>query len=110
MNAHTTHKTKITILRIFTPEEVLGTAPPVTATFGNDSCPVFSTDSEFLIEGDWPSLPRGFCEGAWSSIKEYVQTIHAGGNFPMWLEEPGTAVVSCPDGCRPVIFKIERTR
>jgi len=100
--------TQITVLKVFKPEEVLGSNPPLTAHFGNKPCSIFTTGEEFLLQGAWPSKPEGFCEAAWGAMKPYVQTIHAGGNFPHWIKEPGTAVISCPDGFRPVVFKIER--
>lgn len=50
------------------------------------------------------------CDKAWKSMMEYVMTLaHGGQQFydNEWLNDPNLAVVSCNDGIRPVIFKIE---
>lgn len=43
------------------------------------------------------SCPEGFCERAWSAIAAAVSS--SGCSSP--------AIVSCPDGTRPVIFRID---
>jgi len=39
-----------------------------------------------------------------------IMTLRFGGNpwFPEYYEDHGVAVACCPDGLRPVIFKLER--
>ena len=100
-------KVKLTVLRRFTPEEVLGKDPPVTAHFGNQACPVF-TDGQEMVVG-YVREPAVFpCESAWGSLRPFLVTLNNGGNFEWWVDRPGLAVVSCPDGFRPVVFKMER--
>jgi len=31
-----------------------------------------------------------------------------GGEFPSFYDEPGVAAITCPDGLRPVLYKVER--
>lgn len=63
----------------------------------------------YYCEDGWQK-PEGLCDNAWKSMMEYVMTLaHGGRQFydDEWLNEPNLAVVSCNDGIRPVIFKIE---
>ena len=100
--------TKITVLGIFKPEEVFREDPKATANYSDQPCPVFHEGQEMLSQGAWPSKPESFYEAAWAAIKPYLMTIHCVGSFLKWIKKPGVAVVSCPDGFRPVVFKLER--
>lgn len=58
--------------------------------------------------------PDGFCDEAWKAIYQYVFALaHGSGKdlfyFGDWIREPGVAIVSCNDGLRPVIMKLEAT-
>ena len=57
--------------------------------------------------------PEGFCDEAWKAIYQYVFALAHGVRdlfyFSDWIRVPGMAVVSCNDGLRPVIFKLEAT-
>lgn len=70
-------------------------------------CPLWELGQEFILSGDWPSKPAGFCESAWTDIQLHVSMIMLGADLP-WLKTPGVDVVCCNDGFRPVSFKIER--
>ena len=60
------------------------------------------------------SKPDGFCDEAWKAIYQYVFALCNESNdwhFDDWIDtkkHPGVAIVSCNDGLRPVIIKIER--
>ncbi len=61
---------------------------------------------------DFYKKPEGFCEEAWSALRHYVFAITHGGAKELffrdnWIRVPETAICSCNDGLRPVIFKIE---
>ena len=101
------HKTKITVVKVFKPGEIFGDNPPATLKT-NKPCSKNKEGDEFSISAPAARRPEGFCETAWAQIRPYVLTIHYGGNISSWIEEPGTAVVPCADGFRPVIFKIQR--
>ncbi|MGL4107466.1 TIGR04076 family protein [Clostridium sp. LP20] len=56
--------------------------------------------------------PAGFCDKAWKAIYQYVFALaHGAGKdvfyYDDWIRKPVTAICSCNDGIRPVIFKIE---
>jgi hypothetical protein len=56
--------------------------------------------------------PEGLCDEAWKAIHPFAFALAHGAKdfyYSGWNKEPGTAVVSCPDGFRPVIFKLEAT-
>ena len=57
--------------------------------------------------------PEKFCDEAWKAIYQYVFALAHGANevwyYNDWIKTPGVAIVSCNDGLRPVIFKLEST-
>ncbi|MCM1162660.1 MAG: TIGR04076 family protein [Muribaculaceae bacterium] len=64
-------------------------------------CDSFATGETFDISN---GCPPGFCPRAWSAIQRAIDDAsHCPGN----PGENGTIIASCPDGTRPVIFKIE---
>lgn len=100
-------KVKIMVLRCFRPEEVFKD-PPVKAKGEQvGPCPVYEKGQIFYLEDD--QRPEGFCDHAWNSIWPYTLTLRHQGDFHEWYEEPSVCVVCCPDGLRPVVFKLERT-
>ena len=65
----------------------------------------------FVCEG-WQK-PDGFCDEAWKAIYQYVFALAHGASelwyYSDWINTPGVAIVSCNDGLRPVIMKLEAT-
>lgn len=53
--------------------------------------------------------PEGFCDSAWSSVKEFVAQLSNGGGdfYDGWMKNPHSAMISCNDGFRPVSFLVE---
>lgn len=74
-------------------------------------CPLMKEGQVFYTDY---GKPDGFCDEAWKAIYQYVFALCNGSNdwyFDDWIDtkrHPGTAIVSCNDGLRPVIIKIER--
>ena len=71
-------------------------------------CPAHKDGDVFYSTG---GKPNGLCDDAWMAMQHYVfalannvETFYNGD----WVKKPGTAICSCNDGLRPVIFKIER--
>jgi uncharacterized repeat protein (TIGR04076 family) len=100
---------KITVLRRFSTEEVFKD-PPVKAMYSGP-CPIFEDGQVFHVvdEDELPQMPKGFCPYAGDAIFWGVMTLRSHGDFLEWYDEPGVAVWCCPDGLRPVVFKLERT-
>ncbi len=94
---------RVTVLKRFGVEEVFKD-PPVKAKYGGP-CPVFKEGRVFHVDD---CMPSDFCPYAWGTLFPYIVALRANGNFNEWYEEPGVAVACCPDGLRPVVFKIER--
>jgi uncharacterized repeat protein (TIGR04076 family) len=99
-------KVKITVLKIFDPEEVFKD-PPVEHVEPWGPCPIF-TEGQELIVSESGGMPEGFCTSAWQTIWGNVRTLSFGGNFPYFKKEKGAIISCCSDGLRPVIFKLER--
>jgi len=98
---------EITVLKCFDANEVFK-EPPVRTKYSSGPCTVFNEGQVFQVD-EYCQRPRGFCTWAWEAMFDMIMTLRFGGNFAEWYEDPGVAVACCPDGLRPVIFKIERT-
>lgn len=78
---------------------------------GLKSCPMHRAEQVYFADY---SKPEGFCDEAWKAIYQYVFALaHGSGKelfyYGDWIKKPSVAIVSCNDGLRPVIFKIEAT-
>lgn len=99
------NRCKITVLKTHFDEEL---AKEYGAK-GVGKCPAHEIGQVFF--GDF-TKPDGFCDEAWKAIYQYVFALsHGSGVFYYgdWIDKPGVAIVSCNDGLRPVIFKVEST-
>jgi uncharacterized repeat protein (TIGR04076 family) len=101
-------KLKITVVRVFEPKDVIGEdfikpdGKPIPKCF-------LRQGQEFLVK-DTGEKPEGFCEHAWwVSVYKSVSILRLGGGAPDWTGQD-TIYTACPDGIRPVCFKIERIR
>lgn len=100
-------KCKITVLKTTLDQEL-------AAKYGVEglkACPMMQEGQVFYADY---AKPEGFCDEAWKAIYQYVFALsHSDGTglfyYGDWIRKPGVAIVSCNDGLRPVIFKIERT-
>ncbi|MEW5826025.1 MAG: TIGR04076 family protein [Candidatus Bipolaricaulota bacterium] len=74
---------------------------------GFGACSLFTEGQSFDVDG-FPKKPADFpCDWAWVDIQRDVAMLLFGAD-PPWMAQPGTAVVCCSDGLRPVSFLIER--
>lgn len=64
-------------------------------------CDIFYTGQSFIVPAG-SECPEGFCPTAFESIKTHID-----GSKNCTKNHPGIILASCPDGSRPVIFKIE---
>lgn len=79
------------------------------AADGFGQCPVHNLGDTYYTGF---MKPDGICDEAWKAIYQYVFALSHGADGwygDTWIKRPGTAICSCNDGLRPVIFKIERT-
>ena len=100
-------KVKITILKTTLDKEL-------AAEYGIDgltACPMMKAGDVFYADY---AKPQGFCDEAWKAIYQYVFALAHGADKSLfyygdWIKKPGVAIVSCNDGLRPVIMKLEAT-
>ncbi len=98
---------KITVLKTTLNQEL-------AAEYGVDGlgpCPMLKPGQVFYADY---ARPDGLCDEAWKAIYQYVFALaHGAEDFRFyygdWIKQPGIAIVSCNDGLRPVIFKLEAT-
>ncbi len=68
-------------------------------------CPMMKEGDVFYTGGQFGSdMPEGFCVTAWWAIEKQCMALAWGGKV-LGIDE--RHIVCCPDGVRPVIFKIE---
>lgn len=99
-------KVKITILKTTLQEDLA----KEYGVEGLSTCPLMSEGEVYYADY---AKPEGFCDEAWKAIYQYVFALAHGVQdvwyFHDWIEKPGVAIVSCNDGLRPVIMKLEAT-
>lgn len=98
-------KIKITVLKVFKPEDVFK-EPPVKTKEELHPCPIHKEGQTFLVDGYNQS--EGICGHAWGAIWPYFMMLKNNGDMASFYEDTGACVIGCPDGLRPVIFKVER--
>ena len=97
---------EITVLKLFDTKEVFKD-PPIKAKYSGP-CPVFKEGQVFQVD-EYCCRPKEFCTWAWEAMFAMIMTLRFGGDlWGQYYEEPGVVVTCCPDGLRPVIFKLER--
>ena len=69
-------------------------------------CDRVADNQEFDISNPF-EMPAGICPWAWADIRPFTLAIASGGTFEM-MKDKNSALASCSDLFRPVIFKIER--
>ena len=106
-NIQAMKKVKITILKTTLNEELAREYGAI----GIKACPMMKEGDVFMADY---AKPEGFCDEAWKAIYQYVFALaHGAGSdlfyYGDWIRKPGVAIVSCNDGLRPVIMKLEAT-
>jgi len=97
------YKCKITVLKK-TLQEDIAKEYVKDPNFG--PCPVLEVGQTFVTGGIFGNdMPEGFCSQAWPALAMPVNVLIGGGKV-LGFDE--THIVSCADGNRPVIFKLER--
>ncbi len=99
-------KVKITILKTTLQEDL-------AKEYGVENistCPLMNEGEEYYADY---AKPENFCDEAWKAIYQYVFALAHGAKntwyYGDWIKTPGVAIVSCNDGLRPVIMKLEAT-
>ena len=106
-NIQAMKKVRITILKTTLNEELAREYGAI----GIKACPMMKEGDVFMADY---AKPEGFCDEAWKAIYQYVFALAHGAGCDLfyygdWIRKPGVAIVSCNDGLRPVIMKLEAT-
>lgn len=99
-------KVKITVIKKLDMRELFGDEDVGAADGMAPVCGAFAVGDEFVIDSG-TGMPDGFCQGAFMDLSRFISGLRFGADYP-WMKEPGTMVCACPDGLRPVIFRLER--
>lgn len=106
-------KMKITVLK--TPGTWEGfKEEPIKAKYSG-SCPIFYVGQVFTVDVQRPQITLataptkgvGFCPYAWEASFPMDWKYYETGANAKWYENDKVIIACCPDGVRPVIFKLE---
>ena len=107
MDKQTLRKVKITVVKTTFNQDLAETY----AVPGYPPCLLHAEGQVFSSNG-WQK-PSGLCDYAWACMREFVLAVAQGCGHILgegnWLKERDMAIVSCNDGIKPVIFKVEAT-
>jgi len=98
-------KVKITVAKKLSNKDMFGDNPPAECT-NEPECAEVELGQEFIIRAAL-ECPPGLCSWAFADIQREIAHLFLGINYP-WMKEKGVILSCCTDGCRPVIFKLER--
>lgn len=98
------HKCKVTVIKRTSNMELVHSYMKSPDNF--KVCDRVKDNQEFIITNPY-EMPEGICAYAWADIRPQILAIASGGTFE-FLKEKNTAVATCTDLFRPVIFKIEK--
>ena len=101
----TVNNIKITVIKQFSPKDVLGQDFVRDDGSKIEKCHI-KEGSEYIVD-ETGNMPEGFCHHAWFGLYNNVSTLRRGGDFKGWTGE-NMIYTACPDGIRPVCFKLER--
>ena len=100
-------KVKITVVKVFAPKDVIG--KDFIKSDGKPIPKCFLKEGQEFIVKEKGEMPDGFCDHAWYGIHTSVNILRYGGSVPNWTGED-IIYSACPDGIRPVCFKVERVK
>ena len=71
------------------------------------SCPKHKVGQTFISKGG--ERPIDVCDEAWNCLSRYAFALSSGAErfWDDWVVPANTAVVTCADAFRPVVFKLE---
>jgi uncharacterized repeat protein (TIGR04076 family) len=96
---------KITVIKQFEPKDIIGEDFIRQDGRKIEKCGI-NEGMEFLVQ-EGGDMPSDFCHHAWYGLYKNIAILQNGGNFSGWTGK-NLIYAACPDGIRPVIFKVER--
>ncbi len=95
---------KVTVIKRSLNNELIDLYLKKTEAFS--ICSSVKDNQEFIISNPYV-MPERICASAWADIRPYIIAIASGGEFD-FMKNKYSAIATCTDPFRPVIFKIER--
>jgi len=103
------HALKITVVKVFEPKDIIGKDFIRESGKPIPKCGFFNEGDQFIVP-ETGAMREGFiCHHAFHAINKYVEVLRLGGSIDDWTGED-TIYGVCPDGIRPVVFKLEWLR
>jgi uncharacterized repeat protein (TIGR04076 family) len=102
------YKCKITVLKMELYEDL---QEQYLQDPNSGKCPLFTVGQEIIVDlgSYWNMLDGKFCAYAWDAINKFIYAALQGGSILRgWNKDEKVMIVCCPDGVRPVTFKVER--
>jgi uncharacterized repeat protein (TIGR04076 family) len=99
-----TSKLKITVVKKFKPEDILGHSVKLDTGENIEYCSL-EMGQEIIMDHHL-KMPEGFCGRAWHDMYTTLMVYYFGGDYD--YPEPGVTYQPCGDGLRPVVFKIDK--
>ncbi len=97
---------QITVVKVFEPKEVIGEEFIRESGEPIPKCGFVKEGQVFKVD-EMISQPKGFCGHAWSTIFHSLWLLRNGNGYKDWTGE-NVIYSTCPDGIRPVCFKLEK--
>ncbi|MCP4021108.1 MAG: TIGR04076 family protein [Desulfobacteraceae bacterium] len=98
------HKCKVTVIQRGFNKEIVNSYTKNPENFS--ICDRVEDNQEFIISNPY-EMPEGICASAWADLRPYILAIASGSTFDI-MKEKNSALATCTDLFRPVIFKIEK--
>jgi len=98
------HNVKITVVKRVSPEYIFDKKFYTPSGKEIVNCSYKEGESYLVTDGN---MPEGFCHHAWFALYPKVNFLRYGGDYDDWAGK-GINYVCCPDGIRPVVFKLEK--
>lgn len=97
---------RITVVKVFEPKDVIGEDFIRESGEPIPKCGFVRENQVFMVD-EMFTVPKGFCPHAWYGIFKELWMLRNGNGYPDWTGK-NTIFATCPDGIRPVCFKIEK--
>ncbi|MHA1728596.1 MAG: TIGR04076 family protein [Promethearchaeota archaeon] len=97
---------KITVIKKFSPVDIIG-SEFIRPESGKPITPCYFQEGQEFNVSEMGDMPQDFCHHVWYGIYKEVSILMNGGGYSDWTGKD-TIYSTCPDGIRPVIFKLER--
>ncbi|MFX0173276.1 MAG: TIGR04076 family protein [Candidatus Hodarchaeota archaeon] len=97
---------RISVVKVFEPKDVIGKDFIRESGDTIEKCGFIEENQVFMVDEMFTVL-KGFCPHAWYGIFKELWMLRNCGGYLDWTGK-NTVYATCPDGIRPVCFKLEK--